>query len=139
MTHIVGGGGSCYLRHYDALRTKIDMWLTTYLHFCQISNRTNCSFKAITWPLQNFIFKKTKFLLLSSKCIFKAPLNGFYNLEPMINVLCIFVEYEEYECGKCRIWITVLRHVTLVKLLIFQKSFSRLSSNYIFKVFLYGQ
>ena len=29
MTHIVGGGGgggeSCYLSHYDALRTKIDM------------------------------------------------------------------------------------------------------------------
>ena len=25
MTHIVGAGGSCYLRHCDALRTKIDM------------------------------------------------------------------------------------------------------------------
>ena len=27
MTHITGGGGrgSCYLRHYDALRTKFDI------------------------------------------------------------------------------------------------------------------
>ena len=33
MTHIVraGGGGSCYLRHYDALRTLIDMRLTPYI------------------------------------------------------------------------------------------------------------
>ena len=28
MAHIEGSGGSCYLHHYDALRTKIDMWLT---------------------------------------------------------------------------------------------------------------
>ena len=25
MTQIAGGGGSCSLRHYDAMRTKIDM------------------------------------------------------------------------------------------------------------------
>ena len=24
-THTVAFGGSCYLRHYDALRTKVDM------------------------------------------------------------------------------------------------------------------
>ena len=28
MTQIAGGGGSCSLRHYDAMRTKIDMWFT---------------------------------------------------------------------------------------------------------------
>ena len=28
MTHIVGAGGLSYLRHFDALRTTIDMWLT---------------------------------------------------------------------------------------------------------------
>ena len=28
MTHIVGGGTSHYLHHYDALHTKIDMLLT---------------------------------------------------------------------------------------------------------------
>ena len=51
MTHIVGGmeggggvGGSCYLRHYDALRSKIDSWLISYIsefndfcHFHQIT------------------------------------------------------------------------------------------------------
>ena len=33
-THVVedgGGGRSCCLRHYDALRTKIDMRLTPYI------------------------------------------------------------------------------------------------------------
>ena len=37
---------------------------------------------------------KTKFLLLSLKCIFNAPLKGFYDLEPMIHVACISVEYQ---------------------------------------------
>ena len=33
VTHIVGGGGTeVMLFHYDALRTKIDMWLTPYLN-----------------------------------------------------------------------------------------------------------
>ena len=32
MTHIVRGeGGSCYLRHYDVLRTLVNMWLTPYI------------------------------------------------------------------------------------------------------------
>ena len=30
--------------------------------------------------------------MLLSKCIFKAPLNGFYDLEPMTHVAGIFVE-----------------------------------------------
>ena len=30
MARLLVGGGSCYLRDYDALRTKIDMWLTPY-------------------------------------------------------------------------------------------------------------
>ena len=34
MTKIAGGaeGGSCYLRHYDAMRTKIDVWFTPCQH-----------------------------------------------------------------------------------------------------------
>ena len=33
VAHIVEGGerGPCYLFHYDALRTNIDMWLTLYI------------------------------------------------------------------------------------------------------------
>ena len=30
MTRMAGGGESSYLRYFDALRTKIDMWLTPY-------------------------------------------------------------------------------------------------------------
>ena len=41
---------------------------------------------------QAFTFLKNKFLLLLSKYIFKAPLNGFYDLESMIHVVCIFAE-----------------------------------------------
>ena len=50
--------------------------------------------------------------MLSSKFIFKAPLNGFYVLRPMIHDTCIFIEYETGAIGD---------HVNLVKQLIFSK------------------
>ena len=51
------------------------------------------SFEAIFIILVTLLFSKTRFSLLSSKRIFTAPLNGFYNLEPVIHIACIFVEY----------------------------------------------
>ena len=62
------------------------------------------------------------FSTLSSKFIFKVPLNGLYVLRPMIHDTCIFIEYETGAIGD---------HVNLIKQLIFSKEFSRLSSNYI--------
>ena len=50
--------------------------------------------------------------MLSSKCIFKAPLNGLYVLRSMIHDTCIFMEYQTGAFGD---------HVGLVKLLIFSK------------------
>ena len=37
MTQIAGGEGTCSLRHYDAMRNKIDMWLSPY----QLGDRGN--------------------------------------------------------------------------------------------------
>ena len=40
-----------------------------------------------------FFFQR-KFSLLFSKCLFKASLNGFYDLKHMIRVVYIFVKYQ---------------------------------------------
>ena len=42
-THIVEGGGSCYLHHYVALRAKIEMWLIPYgLDLVIVEESGNC-------------------------------------------------------------------------------------------------
>ena len=52
------------------------------------------SFESIPWfSKTDFFEKKKKNSLLSSKYIFKAPLNTFYDLEPIIHVVYIFAEY----------------------------------------------
>ena len=79
------------------------MWYTSFI-FCRKWNWSNG--RSQFWYLQ-----KT-FSMLSSKCIFKAPLNGLYVLKPMIHDTCIFIEISTGAIGD---------HVTLVKLLIFSK------------------
>ena len=56
---------------------------------------------------------QSKFSLLYSKCIFKAPLNSLYVLWLMIHDTYIFMEYETGITAD---------HVVLVKLLIFSKN-----------------
>ena len=62
MTHVVRGGGgkgSCCLRHYDALRTKIDMWLTPYdLTFLKLLKKWNLRIKIITIDFSIKFFQK---------------------------------------------------------------------------------
>ena len=48
----------------------------------------------VTWPYQNCYTFKRKISLLSSKCIFKAPLNGLYVLRPLTHDSCILMEYQ---------------------------------------------
>ena len=65
----------------------------TNRHFCLITNWSDCrsQFRSnhMTWVILSFLIASFSFLMF--KCSFKNPLNGFYDLEPMIHVICIFL------------------------------------------------
>ena len=39
MTQIAGGRGVMFFRHYDTVRTKMDMWFTSYIKHWQVNSR----------------------------------------------------------------------------------------------------
>ena len=76
MTRLLVGGGSCYLRDYDALRTKIDMWLTPLpkvifdSYFYPLSANPTKWFKhtqTICWLLPNCLSVFDHFVMLALK------------------------------------------------------------------------
>ena len=73
------------------------LWLLTNASFF-VKNETGTiadhGFGVISWTYKNYYFLEKKFSMLLSQCIFKAPLNGFYDLGPMIHDKCIFTEYQ---------------------------------------------
>ena len=144
---------------------------THHQHFFWTSNWSNSrsQFWSNPMTLVKLLFLRITLLLRSSKCIFKASLNKFYNIEPMTHFICIFCQYQVEQLQisvlkwSCRFsetidifrafgtqylhfqWISNWSncrslfwsdHMTLVKLLFFQKTFSRLFSKYLFKVLL---
>ena len=91
---------------------------THYRHFCWILNWINCRSlfwsNHMTWAILSF-FKRT-FSFLSSKCVFKGHLNGFYDLETTIRFVCIFWQISDWRNCWSLFW---SGHVTLVNLIVF--------------------
>ena len=69
---------------------------TRYRHFFRISKWSNC--RSQFWSNDKTLVKLSYFqkniLLLSSKCILKAPLNVLYVLPTLIHDTCFLIEYQ---------------------------------------------
>ena len=109
-----------YFQSFSELFKGFKAYDTRYRNFCRISNWSNCRQQFwsndITWVIVSFFKRKLSFL--SSKCVFKCPLNGFYDLEPMIQVVWIFCQISNWR--NCRSLFSS-GHLTLVNLIIFVK------------------